>query len=63
MSEPAISHELLERVAALVGLALPSEDLDLLQGVLTNQLASSGALLALELDDVEPIVTFDPRWR
>jgi hypothetical protein len=62
VSELAVTPELVERLAGLVGLALPAGDLEPLQLVLVHQVASAEALRSLELDDVEPIVSFDPRW-
>jgi len=63
MNPPSISPELVEHLSALVGLDVPPGDRPLLQSVLANQAASAAALVPLELDDLEPIVTFDPRWR
>ena len=63
MIGPAIFPDLIEQLATLAGLAVPNEDLDLLQAVLANHIASSRALLSLDLEDTEPIVSFDPRWR
>jgi hypothetical protein len=63
MSEQSISSDAIQHLALLIGLDVPAGDLDFLQTVFANQTASSRALLPLELDDLEPIVTFDPRWR
>jgi hypothetical protein len=58
-----IDQQLIKHVAALTGLVVPDEDLDLLAGAAQNQLTAAEMLRALELDDLEPIVSFDPRWR
>lgn len=58
-----VDGELIKRVAALAGLVVPDEDIALLAGAAQNQVSAAELLRALELDDVEPIVSFDPRWR
>jgi hypothetical protein len=58
-----VDEELIKRIAAFAGLVVPDEDLALLAGATQNQLSAAAVLRALELDDVEPIVSFDPRWR
>jgi hypothetical protein len=58
-----IDEQLIKHVAALTGLLVPDEDLGLLAGAAQNQLSEAELLRALELDDLEPIVSFDPRWQ
>jgi hypothetical protein len=53
----------IEQLARYVGLAIPEIDLEVLEPALANQAAMTDALDRLELEDGEPIVTFDPRWR
>ena len=62
MTDFPISRDLLEYVGRLVGLLVPDADLDPLQAALANQVAASDVLRSLQLDDLEPIVSFDPRW-
>jgi hypothetical protein len=62
MTSQSIDTELVQRAATFAGLAVPDGDLALLLAAAQNQLASAEHLRTLELDDVEPIVTFDPRW-
>jgi Asp-tRNA(Asn)/Glu-tRNA(Gln) amidotransferase C subunit len=58
-----VNGELIKHVAVLAGLVVPDEDIDLLAGAVQNQIEAAEVLLVLELDDIEPIVSFDPRWR
>lgn len=63
MASPSIDAGLIKHVAAFAGLTVPDEDLALLVDAAQNQLSTADLLRMLELDDVEPIVSFDPRWR
>ena len=47
----------------MAGFEVPEEDRALLAAVLENQLSSVRRLEQLDVGDVEPIVSFDPRWR
>jgi hypothetical protein len=58
-----LDWELVAAVAAVAELGVPPEDRELLVAVLDNQLAGSRSLLELDVSEVEPIVSFDPRWR
>jgi hypothetical protein len=51
-----------DALAQIAGFAVPDEDRETLTGVFTNQLAAARLLEALDVGDVEPIVSFDPRW-
>jgi hypothetical protein len=51
-----------DALAQIAGLTVPEEDREILVGVFTNQLAAARLVESLDLGDVEPIVTFDPRW-
>jgi hypothetical protein len=57
-----ISPETVEVLAALVGLVLPAEDLVPLAAALTDQLASYTLLEGLNLENINPVEGFDPRW-
>ena len=59
---PPISPETVEELASLIGLVLPAEDIGPLATALTNQLASHTLLEGLDLDGINPIEEFDPRW-
>ena len=58
----AIDPETITLLARLAGLSIPSEDIEPLAGALQNQLASIELLEEMELGDVTPSYTFDPRW-
>jgi hypothetical protein len=49
-------------LAAVAGIAIPEEDVEPLVAAYRNHLAGMAVLEGLELDDSDPIVTFDPRW-
>lgn len=59
---PPISVETVETLSRLVGLSLPAEDVAPLAAALTDQLASIALLDRLNLEGVDPIEAFDPRW-
>ena len=50
-------------LAELAGLRLPPEDLAPLAQALDAHLEFVAPLLSAELDDVNPSLTHDPRWR
>jgi Asp-tRNA(Asn)/Glu-tRNA(Gln) amidotransferase C subunit len=50
-------------LAELVGLRFPTEDLAPLTEALDAYLAFVAPLLQADLDDVNPSLTHDPRWR
>jgi hypothetical protein len=58
-----VTPEVVDVLAGVAGISVPEEDLELLSAVLANQLAGVRRLEELDLGDVEPIVSFDPRWR
>jgi hypothetical protein len=58
-----VDAQTIEQLARYVGLEIPEIDLEVLEPALANQAAMIEILDRLELDDGEPIVTFDPRWR
>ena len=59
---PPMSAETVETLGRLAGLILPAEDIAPLAGALTDQLASFALLEGLNLEGVDPIEAFDPRW-
>ena len=62
MTDVALTPELLEQLAELIGLKVPPEDIEPLLGAVANQLTGVRLLQSLDLSTVEPLVTFDPRW-
>ena len=61
--DPEITPEVVDALAKVAGFEVPDEDRALLAAVLANQLSSVRRLEQLDVGDVEPIVSFDPRWR
>jgi hypothetical protein len=59
----ALSVATVELLATLAGFAVPPTDLPTLAAALTEQLASIERLDRLNLEDVSPVLDFDPRWR
>lgn len=49
-------------LADVAGIKLPEEDVQPLVGALRNHLKGMEALDRLDLEEFDPIVTFDPRW-
>ena len=58
-----VTPEIVDVLAGVAGFSVPEEDRSLLTDVLANQLGGVHRLEQLDLGDVEPIVSFDPRWR
>ena len=58
-----VAPEEVDVLARVAGFSVPEEDRSLLTAVLANQLAGVRRLEQLDVGDVEPIVSFDPRWR
>jgi len=50
-------------LAEVAGIKLPEEDVQPLVGALRNHLKGMEALDCLDLEEFDPIVTFDPRWK
>lgn len=50
-------------LASVAGLHLPPEDIEPLLAALQSLLAAADEMAAAEIDSLEPIVPFDPRWR
>jgi Asp-tRNA(Asn)/Glu-tRNA(Gln) amidotransferase C subunit len=62
MMRPVVDAELVRTLASFAQLEIPDEDMKLVELHLGNVLDSSERLDQLDLSDVEPIVTLDPRW-
>lgn len=52
----------IQAVASLLGLSIPTEDLEALSTALRDQLSSIDRLEVLDLSGVVPAPIFDPRW-
>ncbi len=62
MKPKDVTAGVIRTLADVAGIAIPDEDLEPLIGAFRNHLASMEALDALDIDESDPIVTFDPRW-
>jgi Asp-tRNA(Asn)/Glu-tRNA(Gln) amidotransferase C subunit len=62
MKENEVDADVVRTLARVAGIKLPEEDVEPLVGALRNHLAGMKALDELDLDEADPIVTFDPRW-
>ncbi len=58
----AIDPEVIEALALLLGLVVPSTETPILADAVRGQLASVVPLDALDLTDIMPALEFDPRW-
>jgi hypothetical protein len=58
-----VTPEIVDVLAGVAGFSVPEEDRALVAEVLANQREGAQRLGQLDLGDVEPIVSFDPRWR
>ena len=58
-----LSVDDLQVVAAMLGLAIPDEDVEALAAMVADQLAVIDRLEQLDLTDINPLLEFDPRWR
>jgi hypothetical protein len=50
-------------LAEVAGIVVPDEDIEPLIGAFRNHLLGMAALENLDLEEQDPIVVFDPRWR
>lgn len=63
MKPEEVDAGVVRTLAGVAGITIPDEDIQPLIGALRNHLAGMEALEALDIDEHDPIVTFDPRWR
>jgi len=62
MNAKEVGPDVVRTLASVAGITIPEEDIEPLVGALRNHLAGMKALEELDLDEADPIVTFDPRW-
>ena len=62
MKPQDVDEDVVRTLGRVAGITIPDEDVAPLVGALRNHLAGMEALEALDLDEADPIVTFDPRW-
>jgi hypothetical protein len=55
--------ELLAAAARAAGIELPEADLPSVRAAFANQIEAIAALEAVDASELEPVSTFDPRWR
>jgi len=60
--EKEITAETVRRLAELVGIDVPEEDLAAVAATLRSYKTSFQAVEALDLTEVDPVVVTDPRW-
>lgn len=63
MKPEEVNAETVRMLAGVAGIELPEEDVQPLVGALKNHLKGMEALDRLDLEEFDPIVTFDPRWK
>ena len=56
-------EELVAEAARVAGIEIPNEDLPSLTVAFANQLQAIAALEKVDASVLEPVSTFDPRWR
>lgn len=62
MTPEEVDRQTVRTLAGVAGIAIPEEDMEALIRALRNHMAAMASLDELDLDDCDPIVTFDPRW-
>ena len=62
MRPDEVDADVVRVLAAVAGIPVPEEDLEPLVGAFRNHLRGMELLDTLDLEGVDPIVTFDPRW-
>ena len=60
--EHEINDETVRRLAEVVGIHVPEEDIPGVVATLRNYRAAFQAVEALDLSEVDPVVVTDPRW-
>jgi Asp-tRNA(Asn)/Glu-tRNA(Gln) amidotransferase C subunit len=64
--EEGMKHEItadtVRRLAEVVGITVPDEDVDSVVAALRSYRSAFEAVEALDLTEVDPVVVTDPRW-
>lgn len=63
MKAEEVDADVVRTLAGVAGISLPEEDVEPLVGALRNHLKGMEVLDQLDLEESDPIVTFDPRWK
>lgn len=61
--EPEITVDSVRMLAKAVGITLPEEDVEPVTAALRGYKAAFRAIEALDLSEVDPVLTMDPRWK
>jgi hypothetical protein len=62
MKPDQVDSRVIKTLADVAGIVIPDEDMEPLIGAFKNHLAGMEALDGLNLEEHDPITTFDPRW-
>lgn len=63
MKPDEVDSSTVRALADVAGIKVPEEDVEPLVGALRNHLKGMEVLDRLDLEEFDPIVVFDPRWR
>jgi Asp-tRNA(Asn)/Glu-tRNA(Gln) amidotransferase C subunit len=63
MKPGEVDGNMVRTLAKVAGISVPDEDIEPLVGALRNHLKGMEQLDELDLDESDPIVVFDPRWK
>jgi hypothetical protein len=62
VSDSGTDAETIHVLARAAGIEIPEGDVALLSGAYANQQHAIAALEQVDVEDVEPLLSFDPRW-
>jgi len=62
MNPEEVNADVIRTLAQVAGIKLPEEDIQPLIGAFKNHLVGMEALAELDLEEHDPIVTFDASW-
>ena len=62
MTNQEVDGHVVLTLAKVAGITIPDDDIEALVRAFRNYQAEMQALDSLDIDDFDPVVTFDPRW-
>lgn len=62
MKPAQVNAKVIHALAEVAGITVPDEDVEPLMAAFRNHLKGMEELDALDLEEHDPIVTFDPTW-
>jgi hypothetical protein len=62
MKPDEVDSALIRTLGHVAGVSIPDEDVEPLVGAFKNHLSGMQELDGLDIDEHDPIVTFDPSW-